>query len=196
MIGAILPSGVGASTHDREPGIHAMRRIHLARHHAGDGERLTVKIDRAPNNLGIPVEGAVPQAIADHHQRRRARFIFIFAESAADLRRQPDHVEKVRGHKSDRYSLRFAASNAAEIARLQAGEREVLERGAVAPPIDVIRQGDGGVCSVDDLIKINKALRLRIRERTQEHRVDHAEDRGVRADAEREREHGDKSEPG
>ena len=71
-----------------------MRRIHLARHHAGDGERLAVEINCASNNLGVPVKGAVPKAIADDDECRRARFVFIFAERATDLRRQPDHVEK------------------------------------------------------------------------------------------------------
>ena len=125
-----------------------------------DGERLVVKIDRASNNLGIPVKGAVPKPIADDHQCRRARFIFVVAKGSADLRWQSDHVEKIRGHKSDGYSFRFAAGNAAEIARLEAGEREVLERSAVTLPIDVIRQRDRSVRSLDDFVQINEPLRL------------------------------------
>ncbi len=75
-----------------------------------------MKIDGAPKNLGIPVKGAVPQSIAYNHQRRRAGYIFVFAKSTAELRRQPDHIEKIRGHKRDGDSLRFAAGNATEIA--------------------------------------------------------------------------------
>ena len=42
----------------------------------------------------------------------------------------------------------------------------------------------------------DEAVGVRIRKRREQDRVDHAEDRRVRADAEREREHGDESEPG
>ncbi len=37
----------------------------------------------------------------------------------------------------------------------------------------------------------NDAVRIRIRQRTKQHRIDHAEDRGVCPDPEREGEHGD-----
>jgi len=191
MIGAVLPARIGASAHDREPGVDCMRRIHLARHNADNGGWLAVKIDHASNNLGIAVKGAVPKTIAENDQGRRARLIFIFSEGPANLRRQSDYVEEVRRYKRNRDSFRFAAGNAAEIARLQTAEREMLERSAVAPPVDVIRQSDRHIRSGGGLIKINDALRLRIRERTEEDGVNHAEDRAVRTDAERQREHSD-----
>ena len=92
--------------------------------------------------------------------------------------------------------LRFAAGNTAEIARLRASEREVLERRAVAPPIEVIRQGDRSVRTTGNFVEVNEAFWLRIRKRPEKDRVDHAEDRAVRANPECERQHGDDREAG
>jgi len=87
--------------------------IHFARHYAGNGKGLTMKIDCASNDRGIAVKGAIPKAITDHREGRCARLIFILTKGSADLWRQSDYFEKVRGNKRDCDSFRFAAANAA-----------------------------------------------------------------------------------
>ena len=64
-------------------------------------------------------------------------------------------------------------------------DRKASSSSVVAPCRVSSRHSDG-----------DQLLRLRERQRLEENRVDHAEDGGVRADAEREREHGDESETG
>src|SRR5262245_10019422 len=101
--------------------------IHFARHHAGNGKGLAMKIDCAPDDRGIAVKGTIPKAIADYRQGRCSRFIFVLTKSSTDLRRQSDYVKKVRSDKGDCYSFRFPAPNPAKVAGLEACEREVLE---------------------------------------------------------------------
>ena len=75
-------------------------------------------------------------------------------------------------------------------------ERQRLERlRARAPLEEVQRMHRDGRLRIRRLFpERDEATGIRIRQRTQQHRVDEAEDRGVRADAEREREHGDRRE--
>ena len=194
MIGAILPSGDGAAAHERKPDIHARGRIHFRRHHANDRDRTAMKCNRAPNNLRVAVKGAVPQTIADDRERRRARFVFVFAVGPAELRLEADRVEEICGRERNGDPLRLTPGNVAEMEGFEAGQREMLKRSAVAPPIDVIRQRDRGICSVDDFVQVNEPIRLRIGQRPEQDVVDDAEDGAVRADAEREGEHGDDGE--
>src|SRR3954468_15918796 len=72
----------------------------------------------------------------------------------------------------------------------------MFERLAFLPPIDVIRQRDRSVGAVAGFVEVDETVRLRIGERPQKDVIDHAKDGGVRADAEREGEHGDDGEAG
>ena len=140
------------------------------------------------------MKGAVPQTIADDRERRRARFVFVFAVGPAELRLEPDRVEEIRGRERNGDPFRFTPGNVAQVKRFEPGQGQMLKRFAVVPPIDIIRQGDGSIGSLDDFVEVNEPLRLRIGQRPEQHVVDDAEDGGVRADPEREREHGDEGE--
>ena len=94
-MGTIHPRRIIAPASQREPRVGVLRRCHLAGHDSDDCEILIVQVDRATNGTGIAIECALPESIADHHDRWPADFVFVFAECAPDFRRQADHVEKI-----------------------------------------------------------------------------------------------------
>src|SRR5436190_24215410 len=71
----------------------------------------------------------------------------------------------------------------------------MLEGTVVPLPVEVIGKGNGYFrLRRGRLVKDDQPVRLRIRQRSQQHRVDHAKDGGIRADTERERDDGDEGE--
>lgn len=94
----------------------------------------------------------------------------------------------------DRFAVTAQIEHAAE-----AGGGEALERPALLPPIDEVRSRRRTL--VDFVLEIrgpdhDQALRLAERQRGEQHLVDETEQGRVRADAERERQHGDGGEAG
>ena len=155
-----------------------------------------MKTQRAPEHAGIFLENALPKPIADHGQRRPAEFVFVLGKRATQFRRQADDLKKIRGDKRSADAFRRATGNATEIARLASRNGEMFEDRVVAPPIEVIGKRDGTVCSAAEFIQRHDAIGVRIWQGLQQNRVDHTEDRSVRADPERERHDRDKSEAG
>ena len=138
----IHPCRIVAAPHYRKPRVAVLRRSHLRRHHADDGEILIVQIDRATNHTRIAIECALPETIADHDDWRRAHFIFVFAESAADFRRQANDIEKISSDRSARHPFRFATRNAAQISRFLVCGGEMFEDRIVVSPVEVVGQRD------------------------------------------------------
>ena len=68
----------------------------------------------------------------------------------------------------------------------------MLEDGIVASPIEVVGKGNRSIRSAAEFIQRHDAAGVRIRKRLQKDRINHAENRGVRANAERERDYGDR----
>jgi hypothetical protein len=74
---------------------------------------------------------------------------------------------------------------------------EMLKNGVVFLPIEIIGQRDGVILARPGrFVQDHDPVRVWIRKRPQQNRVDDAEDRGVRADPERKRQDRNQSEPG
>ena len=154
-----------------------------------------MKRDCLSQNFWTAIERTLPKPVANDHNRQRADFVFVFAERPTDLRRQSDDVEKVSRDRSARNALRVASRNSAEIARFLMSRGEMFKNSVVLLPIEIIRERDRIILSRPRrFIEDHDSLRVRIRQRLQQDGVDNAEDRGVRADAERKRQHSNKSE--
>ena len=193
----VEPRRVVASTHQRKPGVRILRRGHLRRHHADDGEILIVQVNRATDCVRIAIECALPKTIADHDDGWSADFVFVFAKCAAGLRRQPDDIEKIPCDRRARNALRFAAANAAQISRFFVCDGELFENRVVISPIEGIGQRNREILPRSGrLIQYHDAVGIRIWERPQQNGVDHTEDGGVGADAQAERNYRDGSKAG
>ena len=72
------------------------------------------------------------------------------------------------------------------------GAGEIFENGVVVSPIKVVRQRNRIILSrAGRFVENHDSLRVWIRQRSQQHRIDDAEDSGVSADPERKRDNSD-----
>ena len=151
MIVAHLPNVVVRSPGQREPDFRGPRREHLRRHHADDGVGLVAEVHRASEHIWIARKKPSPEAVADQADHRPAHAIFFLGKDAPQLRGEPDHLEEVRRHQAAGDLFRRPSFEAAQVKRFATRDREMLEGGVVAPPIEVIRirnrRSAAGSCS-------------------------------------------------
>src|SRR6476619_6707018 len=79
--------------------------VKIRRKNADDSPARAVEIDRAANDGWVGIETSPPERIADHQDMRGARFVFIFAEEAADLRLNAQGGKETRRHIAPEHSL-------------------------------------------------------------------------------------------
>ena len=183
----IHPCRIVAPASERKPCVGVLWRSHLRRHDSDDGVTLIVQIDRATNRTGIAVECALPESIAEHHDRWSADFVFLLTKRPADFRRQADDVEKIPRYRSARHSFSFATRDAAKVSRFLVGAGEMFENLVVILPIEIIRQRNRVILAGSGrFVQDHDPVRVWIRQRPKQNGVDDAEDGGVRPDAESE----------
>ena len=176
--------------------VREVRRQREVRGHDPDHlERRAVDLNRAADDGGIAGVAALPEAVADHREVGTAGHVLLRGEAASAKGRDAERREHVRADVADRHALGLAVARqvrlaiapgghfgqrrrpAAVVEDFSLGDPRLVERGPAAPDHD-------------------GAIRVAPRQRSQQDGVDDAEDRGVRADAERERQHGDGGERG
>src|ERR1700682_2657304 len=108
MIVARLPHRVAGPAREGKPNLRRARREHLRRHHADDSVGLVAEVYRAPEHVRVARKNALPKFITDHANQRTAHAIFLFGENAAQLWREPDDFEKIRGNETAGDLLRRA----------------------------------------------------------------------------------------
>src|SRR5262249_38147282 len=72
-------------------------KLKVGRHHADDGGGLAVNSNALPNDLGIGIEIAPPDFVAEDRDLFRARFVVLCCEIAAKDRRDTDNFEEIFG---------------------------------------------------------------------------------------------------
>ena len=158
---------------------------------------LAVDDDLPAENAGIRAIAPPPERVADDDDAFAARLFFVRGELAALRDRHAEKREEVGGHASAAEALRFAIARDVAFPRPQGAD--AAEHGAGLLPLQVRLHGDRQARELiaplrNDHFHAVDFVRLGIGQRPQQHRVDDAEDGRVRADAEREREHGDAGE--
>ena len=126
---------------------------------------------------------------------RLARLVFIGKKRSPQDRLHAQHIEDTGGCQNGWNALWFPIA-----LQVQTAEREgfqMIERLILFSPVQKIRRGDGSVSAGQKGFKDrDQALRMRVRKRFQQHRIDDAEQRGVRADAKRQGQNGHRRETG
>ena len=121
--------------------------------------------------------------------------IFGGGEVAPDRRRHAQHPKEVRGHSHPADPFGLAVRHQRRHPRTD--QRHVLEGVAARAPVEKRRVADvAGRSGRAALADRDQAIRICVRQRTQQHGVEDAEDRGVRADAERQGHERDRREAG
>ncbi len=160
------------------------------RHHADHGPGFTVERDRLSQHAGIAGEVPHPEPVREHRHLMSAPLLLLGREEAAEARLEAERRRELMGRPVHQDPLGLAACDpdVAPGRVVRSHRRERLRAIAIRPEIGErhahlrIR----GRHRPDE----NQPLWIAIGQRTQEHRVDGGEERRVRAEAERKREHG------
>ena len=70
---------------ERNPQIGVVRTAEPRGHHADDGVRIAIELERFSAGLWAPAEVRLPKRVTEQHNAVRAYAIFAGGESAADL---------------------------------------------------------------------------------------------------------------
>ncbi len=125
---------------------------------------------------------------------------FLVSETAAEHRARAEHLKQIARRLQRLQPLRFTGAGQENVERALAfvaaavGRGHIGEYGVHTAPVGVIGgRGDVPRPSLQriHLEDLDEAVRLRVRQRPQQHSVQHAEHRRRRADADRERQHRD-----
>ena len=150
-----------------------------------------------PTIEAIAAEAAREQVPAEQNRRVSAWRAVLGAERASDCALDAEHLKEVRGH--ERRAELFGISFAGE--RDRAGRPDRAEVGAgPAAVAKVLQVGTGQRSTRVAQARLvepdeDEAVGVPIGQRLEQHRVHDAEDGGVRADAERERDDDDDRQP-
>ena len=172
----------------RDPDLAVAGEIKAGGEHADDLERRAFERDTLPDDRAVAAVAALPQIVPEQHHLAGARKCVGRGESATELRRHPQHAEKLRvdragghadglGSAAQREDLIAVDGDTAQSPVLRAPVHEVWGRDSRRAPLPGV------------LVDVHETGRLRERQRLQQYLLHHGEDGGVGADAERSREY-------
>ena len=170
----------------------SLRELEAWGHHADDGARALVD-DYAPSdNRRIGAVAALPQTVRQDDRRLEARHGRLLGEEvAAQHRLDPEQREQVGRDRLAQQPLGIALARHREIARQEAGD--AVEGSRLALQVQQIRIRDPRVVPVLRLQAMRRVqgddavAAIAKRQRTQQQRIDDAEDRDVGANADGQR---------
>ena len=126
--------------------------------------------------------------MAQDHDRSLAWLILFRKQEPAVEGSRPEEMEQARRREQSLHPLRLVETEKRAAATLRDGH--LFERSVLRPEVDVLpwrgpvlRDVDSGGSQPEH----REAIGIRVGKRFQQERVDHAEDRGVRADPDRQR---------
>jgi hypothetical protein len=176
--------------------------VHRLRHHPDHRERVAAQDQRLANHLRIPSEAPLPEAFAQERDAGRAGLLLLGPERAAEDRLLAERREHAGGDLPAVHALGLGRRAAGPGARAQDEVRAVeahdrVEHLVLVAHVLQVRDREAHLGHLlRPLGEEDQALRLRVRERPQQDRVDYAEDGGVRTDPQRQRRHRDEREAG
>ncbi len=199
VAGVAVDVGVGFGQRPEQLGLSrehpARQRLELGRQHADHGVRHEIESDGATDDVRRRAETTLPQTIGDHHDAVVVPFLIRWKKQTTELGTRPHRSEEAVRYLRPVDTFRVTV----------AGEDRTP--GGVCPDL-----GEGRAVSTHVLgvgrrhlaaivtVRFTRApdhhepSRLGVRQALEQHAADHAEDRGVGADAERQGQHGDQRE--
>src|SRR3984957_18555374 len=174
----------------RDQNVGSLEELKARRQNADKCVRLRIERYRLADPIRGTAKAALPERVADHGYGRTADAVFLRKKRAADDGRDAQKREKPGGDVPAFESLRLASAGDREICK--AGGFHGFEGAALVAPVFIVlvRGGDRrehGVAFDDQ----HDVRGIAVGERAKQHAIDDGEDRGVRANAESEREDGD-----
>ena len=164
------------------------------RNHSDDRRRRRAKRDAATDGRWRAGKATLPQRVRDQRDRRCARLLLVVGEQSARRRCHPEQREDAALGGPRRDCFRSTVDEDGDAA-VGVVDRHVLKRARTRAPIEEVGIGDVQLESGTALVQPRDPAGLAIWKRLQQDRIDHAEDRGVGADPERQRQCRDQREP-
>jgi hypothetical protein len=164
--------------------------------HADDLGFLHRQIECLADGRRIGSEDTLPVGMGEHHHRRRALRFVRRDERPSDERLRAEHREEVRRDETAGRAVRVAAPE--DVERPVAEFDELIDRLRLRSVVGHFRKRKIRILDARGRLRLpqmHDAVGLGIRQRAQDHTVDDAEDGGVGADAEAQRQHERAGEP-
>jgi hypothetical protein len=132
-----------------------------------------------------------PQAVGEDDEPVGVRPRFVVRESTAEERAALQRREEGRrdGHRAQLFRI----PPLVQVRRPPGEQRRILDRRRLGLAVDVVGDRDARLIEIDAAVAVpdeDEAVRVRIRQRTQQRLVEEREDRRVGADPERQSEDG------
>ena len=180
---------------ERHPDVGLVAEREPAGEHADHGDRLAVEDDGATDDRRIAGEAPLPEAVADHRHPGRRRRLLVGVEQATGHRLHPQHRQQ-SGRGADTVEpLRLAVPG--EVRAPPRHRRHGREDPVLPAPVEVLRVRHRRVGERRlDVANQQQPVGVRIGEGAQQDAVDEAEDHGVGADSQRQRQNRDGGESG
>ncbi len=187
-----------------QPEFAAARKSESPRHHTHDGifaPAVGIHGQHPAENVGVASEMSLPQSMTQHGDAITLLAILLRQKRAAQQRLRAEGREQAGRSVAGVDLGRGVAQHEVEaFAALPARtDGHIGEHRVLRAPIEVIRPAHPLLLDAPlgtALPQRDQPVRLGIRQRPEQHAIDDAEDRRVRPDAQREREHGDGGEAG
>ena len=163
-------------------------QVEARRHDADDPGRRAVDLHDAPDDVFAAAEVAPPGRVGNDGDVLRADGGVGLVEQPAALRRDAQHVEQLRRHDGRVHPARTLGR--AQVDRAGAVGADALERTVPFLELRPLRQGHPEAIEPEPRERAgdeHQPLGMGVAQRLEHHAVDDAEDRGVGADAQRER---------
>jgi hypothetical protein len=173
----------------------ARRQFQIGRQHADDLVGLAVETDLAPDDPAIAAEPRAPEPVRQDRKTIGLRLGVVFSEGAAEEGLPPQRREE--GGRDGEAAQLLGQPVLREVEHAAGEERRVLDRRRLSLAIEVVGNRHARLRQAHQRVPVpdeHEPFGLGIRQRLEQQLVEEAENGGVRADAERERQHRDERE--
>ena len=179
----------------RNPKLKPFWILKARRKYAHDGVTLLVQRDRPAQHVRVAAKSALPEAVSENGRPGAVRRVLFPGEVASHGRPDAEQWKKIRRHCAGHDSFRRSGPCESHVAATVGGDaRRRLALGFDFNERGAANEGAGAARPV--CAQLHQLAGFGIGQRPEQDGIDHAEDGGVRADAQREREHGDRGEAG
>ena len=166
------------------------------RQHPDDRVRAVVHLEHLPDDRSIPAKPRLPVRVSqDQHGVRSSRVVRL-DERTANERLDPEDVEEIGRDDAGCDAIGLATPQQIEVHLMELDE--AVEARQLLAIIVKLLDGHADVLLVGERRRMSnqhETIAVVVWQRLEQDAIEHAEDRGVRANPETEREHGEHGEP-
>ena len=160
------------------------QQFEISRQHANNREVISIQPRGLPDNARIGPEFPPPQSVGQNHQRGRAPAVFARRKETSQLRLFREQRQEICRREGQPYLFRLGSSG--DGAARRPDPADLLERAGSLAQLHHLRPGSRPARLLPPgRPEDGQPVCLGIRQRSDQHPVDHAEDRRVRANPER-----------